>query len=239
MDNKDTKTKVNNKLKDKPSHKGHRQRMFAKYRENLFDSFSPHEVLEILLYNCYPQIDTNGIAHNLINHFGSLEKVITANIDELIIAGLTERAAMIISQYHEVNKYLHVNSAKMDTLSTNEIAGEYCCEHFGQDVVESLYAICMNNNSKILGIRKISTGDEQKTESYPLEVLRAAMVLRATNVILCHNHPSGNLEPSNPDIINTLKVANILESAGIHFIDHIICNKKGFVSLSQRGMLTN
>ena len=234
-----TKDSKNKKLTAIPSHKGHRLRMYAKYRESSFDNFSPHEVLEMLLYNCYPQKNTNHIAHNLINHFGNLESVLTANVDELIMAGLTERGAMVINQYHQINKYLHENSTENVRLSNFATAGQYCCDHFGHDIVESLYAICLNNNSKVIGVKKISSGDEKKTENYPLEVLRVAMVNRATNVILCHNHPSGNVEPSNTDIINSNKVADLLENAEIHLIDHIICSKDRFVSMSQRGMLSN
>jgi len=164
---------------------------------------------------------------------------VNKRVDELIIAGLSERSAIIINEYHELNKYLNVNKNDTVILSDFSIAGQYCCDHFGDNNVESLFVICMDNSSKIKGVRKISEGTEQKTENFPLEILRAAMVMRATNVILCHNHPSGNVKPSNDDIINTNKIAILLESAEIHLIDHIICSKDKFVSLAQRGILKN
>ena len=227
------------KLNEPASHLGHRKRMYEKYRESGFGSFSENQVLEMLLYNCYIRKDTNQIAHNLLEHFGCLENVINANVDELIIAGLSERSAIIINEYHELNKYLNINKKEKIILSDFSVAGQYCCEHFGDNNIESLFVICMDNSSKIKGVRKISEGTEQKTENFPLEILRAAMVMRATNVILCHNHPSGNLKPSNDDIINTNKIAILLESAEIHLIDHIICSKDKFVSLAQRGILKN
>ena len=230
----------NKKLHGVAPHKDHRLRMYAKYRDSLFYDFEDHEVLEMILYNCYLRQDTNGIAINLIKHFGCFENVINANIDELMLAGLTERSAIIISQYNEVQKFLHFyNRPKNDILINCERAGEYCASRYGYDVNEALHIICINNNSKVVDTRVISKGDEDSTENYPLKVLRAAMVSRVKNIILCHNHPSGNLEPSNEDITNTHRIAQLLDAADIKLIDHIICYRDRYTSFSERGMLEN
>lgn len=229
----------NKKLHDKDvPHTNHRVRMYNKYRDSLFYDFSPHEVLEMILYNCYPRGNTNAIAINLIKHFGNIQNVFRADIDELMLAGLTERSAIVLNQYSELIKYLnYINKPDNIYLSTTQLAGEYCSARFGLGYNEAFHVICLDNSGKVVYSKIISTGDETSTSSYPIKVLRAAMISRTSNIILCHNHPDGNLQPSNDDIINTGRIEKILAAAGFRLIDHIICYRNRFTSFSERGLL--
>ena len=234
---------TNSKNLNKPApHLGHRKRMYAKYRDSMFYDFQPHEVLEMILYNCYPQRNTNDIAYNLLKYFDNdLENVLNANIDELMLAGLTERSAIIISQYREVEKYVHYHSNLKckEVMENCDCIGAYCAARYGYDTVEALHIICLSSNFKILGTRTLSVGNEEKTAANPVDILRAAMIFKSRNIILCHNHPNGDVEPSNEDIITTCKIAHLLDMAGISLIDHIICYRDRYISFSERGMMTN
>ncbi len=235
--------KQNNKsLKDIPKHDGHRKRMYAKYRDSRFYDFEPHEVLEMILYNCYMRRNTNDIAYNLLKYFdNNLENVLNADIDELIIAGLTERSAIVISQFKEVEKFVHYyNRVKCnDKIVNSDSIGSYCASRFGYETVEALHVICLDSRYKIRGTRTLSVGNEEETEANPINILRAAMIFSSKNIVLCHNHPTGDIEPSNPDVINTLKIAHFLNTAGVNLIDHIICYRDRYTSFSERGLLTN
>lgn len=218
-------------------HKGHRQRMYDRYYKTGFNGFQEHEVLEMLLYTAYPRGDTNEIAHELINAFGGLEYVLGADFDDLVNFGLKPRVAVILSQFHQTQNYIRLNKFKNLPILNIDEAGRFCCENFGYDVVESFYVICLGQNQKVVNVVKISTGDERHTEAYPSRVLRVAMRNRATAVILCHNHPGGDLNPSNDDIICTNRIAALLDNADIPLKDHIICCGERYTSLFERGSI--
>lgn len=232
-----------NKKDDKAKnvHAGHRNRMWERYQISGFDTFQPHEVLEMLLYQLYPRCDTNERAHKLIERFGSLENVVNADVDDLIAAGLTPRGASIFTLYRTVHNYIKLSGAKKDliVLENIYITGEYCCKHFGYDVVESLHMIVVDPKMKIKHVSTISTGNDKSTQVNAENIMRTALNLRAAGVILCHNHPGGNVTPSNADIESTNAIASLLGSVNVPLIDHIICSQDKYESFAGRGYLKN
>ena len=203
--------------------------------------FPAHEVLELLLYQLFPRCDTNERAHRLIERFGSLENVVNADVDDLIAAGLTPRGASIFTLYRTVHNYIKLSDAKNDmiVLENTYVTGEYCCKHFGYDVVESLHMIVVDGKMKIKHVTTISTGTDKRTQVNAETIMRTALNLKAAGVILCHNHPGGNVSPSNADIQSTTVIANLLSSVNVPLIDHIICFQDKYESFAGRGYLKN
>lgn len=221
-------------------HAGHRKRMLERYAYNKFNGFQEHEVLEMLLYHGIPRKDTNEIAHKLIRTFGCLENVLSAEYKELVNVGLSERSALILTQYKEVDNYMRSHkSIKNVVLSTSDIAGKFCCERFGHGLVESLHLISMNIRRKVIAVNLISSGTATSTEANIASILKTALGNKAACVIICHNHPSGDTNPSSNDYLVTKRIINLLESIDILVADHIICSKDKFTSLQERGLLFN
>lgn len=237
-----TESILNNKIKKKKSiqspHKGHRERMYERYEATCFDGFHEHEVLEMLLYRAVPYKDTNEKAHKLLNEFGSLVNVLQADSDDLVSAGLTLQEALIITQYREVNNFIRLNKTPNIVLANVDITGEFCCDHFGYDVIESLYLISMDASRKIKAVTRISKGNESHTDADIKKMIRVAVRHRARAVILCHNHPGGNLNPSPSDINITNRLIDVFQAMDVLLIDHIICNKNRYISLFERGEIS-
>lgn len=230
-------TKKKSSSKSKHNHGGHRQRMYKRYEETTFDGFAEHEVLEMLLYLGIPQRNTNQLAHDLIKQYNNLENILEADYNDLIISKVPPRAALILTQFREVQNYIRYNKPIDVVLNDVVQTGEFCCEHFGYDIVESFYLISLGSNRKVKAINRISRGTVNRTDSYPAKILKVALRHNACGVILCHNHPGGNLNPSTADIVTTQNIIQLLEAVDIPVFDHIICSKDRFTSLFERGYI--
>ncbi len=245
---------TNDKKKTSGVHKGHRQRMLNRYIENGINSFEEHEVLEMLLYLAYPQIDTNPKAHMLLDRFGSLDNLLNASVDELLMdvadqgsrnknndGSLTQRAATIISLIRDLDKYAKIKSADSNlrntVLSDVYDVGRFCCKHFGSYPVEMFYMIVLDSKSKVKNIIKLSEGNVRSAMVDLEKIIMLAIKHKANGIILCHNHPGGNLEISNADKSATDKIAASLNTINIPLIDHIICCEDSYESMRKRSMI--
>ena len=205
-----------------------------KFEKSGFDNFTEVEIIRILLGNTIERKDVYSVSASLLSTFGSLESILQADISDLVIAGLNQEAAHALTRHREVERYLKLHTPMKCCIKTNDDAGRFCCEHFGYDVVESFYVISLDSLRNVKACTLISKGIEHRTEAYPVSVMRAVLRQRASMVILCHNHPGGNLTPSNEDIITTQNIADILRKMEIPLVDHIICHKDRYISLFER-----
>ncbi len=205
-----------------------------KFEKSGFDNFTEVEIIRTLLGNTIDRKDVYSVSASLLSTFGSLESILQADISDLVIAGLNQDAAHALTRHREVERYLKLHTPIKCCIKTNDDAGRFCCEHFGYDVVESFYVISLDSCRNVKACSLISKGIEHRTEAYPVSVMRAVLRQRASMVILCHNHPGGNLTPSNEDIITTQNIADLLRKMEIPLIDHIICYKDRYTSLFER-----
>ncbi len=207
------------------------ERLAEKYAAVGFEGFSKDEVLEFILCKVVDDDRIEETVQNLMDKFGTLENVLSADASDLMIAGIEANAAQAITQHRELQRYLSTHRPMNVCLSNTEIAGRFCCERFGGDVVESFYVISLDAMRNVKACTLISRGIEHRTEAYPISILRAAMGHRASAVLLCHNHPGGNLRPSNEDIKTTQDIISVLNKINIPMIDHIICTKDRYLSM--------
>jgi DNA repair protein RadC len=205
-----------------------------KFDKSGFDNFTEVEIIRTLLGNTIDRKDVYSVSASLLSTFGSLESILQADISDLVIAGLNQDAAHALTRHREVERYLKLHTPMKCCIKTNDDAGRFCCEHFGYDVVESFYVISLDSLRNVKACTLISKGIEHRTEAYPVSVMRAVLRQRASMVILCHNHPGGNLTPSNEDIITTQNIADLLRKMEIPLVDHIICYKDRYTSLFER-----
>ena len=219
-------------------HDGHRQRLRNRFREEGLDHFEEHEVLELLLYYTIPRKDTNPIAHELLNRFGSLAQVLDARPEELAkVPGMGDAAATFLSLITAVGRYYLVNRTIQETiLPSIEKCGQYLVPFFHGRRNEMVYILCLDAKCKVLCCKEMGEGSVNSAGVPIRRIVEAALGANATSVILAHNHPSGFAVPSGEDVQTTKRVAMALDAVEIQLVDHIVVADDDFVSLAQSGL---
>jgi DNA repair protein RadC len=218
-------------------HEGHRQRVKERFCKEGLDHFDEHQVLELLLFYCIPRVDTNPIAHALLDHFGSLTKVFEAPVEELErIPGIGHNAAVFLSLVMAAGRYYQVSSATRNViLRTLEECGKYLLPLFYGRRNEVVYLLCLDAKCKVLTCKMIGEGSVNSAGVPVRRIVETALAANATSVVLAHNHPSGLALPSGEDIQTTRRMAVALDAVEITLADHIVVADGDFVSMVQSG----
>lgn len=217
-------------------HAGHRERVKSRFCQTGANGFEPHELLELLLFYAIPRADTNEIAHRLIKHFGSLERVLLSSVAELTyVKGVGEHSAILLSAIGAASRLcLREHHAKGDRLNNPESAGQYAMNILARRKYEAFLVICLDAQRRVKYSELLHEGTVQESVVYPRRVAEIALLQAAHSVILAHNHPGGSLAPSNDDLTATECVKNALEALGIYLFDHIIVTDEGYYSFKQQ-----
>lgn len=221
-------------------HDGHRERMRDRYiAENGLEGWSDHQVLEMLLYYCYPQGDTNEKAHRMLNEFGSLSNLMETSIQEIMRrTNVTKRIAVLISLIPHLSKrYASSKWAKRALLDSVQKAGEYVKTLFIGKATEHFYIICLNAQRQLIYSATVAEGSLTDISVYPRKIVEEALKHQASYVILAHNHPSGTINPSQNDLDATCTISRALLPLDITVIDHIIVCGEKYYSFSEHGNL--
>lgn len=220
-------------------HDGHRKRLRQRFLEEGLDHFTDVQVLELLLFYCIARQDTNPIAHRLLEHFGSLSRVLEAPVAELCkVEGVGENTAIFLRLVTQAGSfYLKDRAAKTKVLPTLESCGQFLQPYFYGQNVETVYLLCLDAKCKLLCCKKMSQGNVNSTEISIRKIVETALSANASSVLLAHNHPGGIAIPSYADIRTTLNVASALQAVDVHFIDHLVICDDDYVSLMQSGYL--
>lgn len=220
-------------------HDGHRQRRREQFLQHGLDSFADHEILELLLFYAIPRQDTNPIAHELIQRFGSLEQVLAAPVEELVrISGVGEYAAALLKLVPQVTRRARASSIVRErALDTSERIGAFFVEQFVAERSEIMYQLCLDAKGRMLSCQRISEGDVSSVSLNMRKLVETALRSNAVLVALAHNHPSGVALPSKEDRVATRMAAEALDTIGIQLVDHIIVADDDFISMRQAGMM--
>ena len=221
-------------------HSGHRERMRTTIFENGgFLGMPDHEVLEYILAIAIPRKDTNPLAHELINYFGSFANVLDASAKDLMkIKGVGERTAIFISSYkHILKRYKESKSLSIKTLSNSKDVREFIGDRIRFLPHEECYIILLNSSNAIIKCMQIGESGNNKVLFETKKVLEHAMALNASGVIIAHNHPSGNSEPSREDIKMTHDLFMGLAFSEIRLLDHFIYAQNNEYSFKENGRI--
>ncbi len=223
----------------KADHSGHRARMKKKLLEQGLDAFEAHEVLEILLYYAIPQRNTNDIAKNLLDKFGSLSAVFDASLEALMNAGLTQHQAQFLRLFPDVTRlYLMDKYDNPDRVFDVSRAPEYIVDRFiGYEKEENILLVLLDKKGKEVFSSMISTGDLDSAGISIRKIVSLALNYSAYSAIIAHNHPSGLALPSKEDIYFTRDVKKALSLVGVSLLDHYIVADHDCVSLAECGMI--
>jgi DNA repair protein RadC len=205
-------------------HDDHRTRVRESFLQTGIEGFSGVQVLELLLFYAIPRRDTNEIAHRLLERFGSLNGVLSTSPKDLqAVEGIGESASVLLNLVMQLTRRVLLEQAvERRTLNTPQETGVYAQALFVGERSEKIYLICLDNGLKLLGSADISRGSPNAAILDNRAVLEAAFRMNAANVVLTHNHPSGEAVPSEADIQATAALANLLRSVGIPLLDHWI-----------------
>lgn len=219
------------------NHSGHRSRVKTEFLARGMEGWGEHRVLELLLFYAIPQGDVNGLAHNLIDRFGSLAGVLDATPEQLRqVPGMGEHSTVLLKLVPAVaQRYVSQRSARGDIISTTEQAIEHLRPYFFAARNEMVYILCMDNKGKLLGIRKVSEGCIDAADINIRRLVEEALALRACRIYLAHNHLSNLALPSGADWSTTSSLHNLLDSVGLELVDHIIFADDDAVSLRESG----
>ena len=218
-------------------HDGHRQRLKNRFLNEGLDNFEEVQVLELLLFYCIPQKDTNPIAHALLDRFGSLAQVLEAPPSELKkVPGVKDAVATYLPLITSACRYYLVNrSANGVILTTIEECGKYLAPFFCGKRNETVYLLCLDAKCKVLCCKEVGEGSVNSASVPIRRIVEMALGANATSVVLAHNHPSGIAVPSGDDHLTTKRLAISLASVDIALVDHLVFADDDYVSLRQSG----
>lgn len=207
-------------------HKGHRQRIKTLVANKGFENMQDYQILEYLLFFAIPYKDTNEISHQLIDKFGSFDKVLDADINTLkTVPAMTDNACILLNSLPKVfEEYEKSKNSPKQVLNINNIL-PYLRSLLRLKSYECMYLVTLDGKNAMIATDQITYGNNT-LEVSSKEIVKTALFRKAHSVILCHNHPSGNPMPSYNDIEATGILHRTLTALDINLIDHIIIGSK-------------
>jgi DNA repair protein RadC len=216
-----------------PHYYGHRERLRGRFREAGADAVSDYELLELLLFRALPRRDVKPLAKSLLEKFGSFAEVITApearlaEVKGLGDSGVTELKIVQAA----ARRLVRGQVTKRPALSSWSSVLDYCRTAQAFADREQFRVLFLDKRNQLIADEVQQVGTVDHTPVYPREVVKRALELSATAIILVHNHPSGDPTPSHADIQMTQQIIAVAQPLGISVHDHIIVGKEGHVSL--------
>ena len=211
--------------------------MKERFIKSGLDDFAPHNILELLLFYSIPRGDTNPVAHRLIDTFGSLSGVFDATPEELAkVDGVGENSAILISMIPQIaRKYLEDKADTANIVGGCSDIGAFLLPKFVGRTNEALMMVSIDNKNKIISCSVVAEGTVDSAKVSRRKIMEEAMKVKATRVILAHNHPCGVAVPSSEDVVMTKEIGRLFAQVGIELVDHIIVANDDYVSMAASG----
>ena len=209
---------------EQTDHSGHRERLRARFREEGMGGFAPHEALELLLTFAIPRVNTNPIAHRLLDRFGSLDAVLEARPEEIEqVAGIGPSASTLIAMLLPLFRvYQQQKSLPRRKIGTYDELAAYCRSLFLGAGSEQFYLLALDAKLHLLSSRLLSSGNPAEVGVSPRRIVQELIQQNATGAVIAHNHPSGSARPSQEDVNLTQDLYVMLQGMGIRLYDHVI-----------------
>jgi len=226
--------------KEEPLYLGHRERLRQRFMVDEGASMPDYELLELLLTMAIPRRDVKPLAKKLINTFGDIGEVLHAPAHKLMDAGVSPNAIILIrlvatcgmrsayDGFRDSNEPIFSNWIQFE---------EYCREKMAYKEVEEFRVFFLDGSYRLTGEKLITTGTINKSSIHPREIIRAAIENKAVYLILAHNHPSGNSEPSPADVKMTKNFVELADIMDIEVFDHIVVGRDGTFSFRAAGYI--
>ena len=219
--------------------KGHRQRLRERFISDLGENMPDYEIVELLLMTNIARKDVKPIAKALLKEFGTVSGIFGADIDAIMaVEGVGQSTAVMFKLVQRATSIvLKQEIMNSNILNTWDKLMEYCMVYMAHSSVEQFRVIFLSSRNRVIADEEQSRGTINETSIYPREVIKRALSLNATAVILIHNHPSGNPSPSDADIRMTYEVMEAGMTLNIKVHDHIIIGKEDTFSFKTAGLI--
>ncbi|MCB9983354.1 MAG: DNA repair protein RadC [Rhodospirillales bacterium] len=222
----------------KPHYRGHRDRLRERFAKTP-DALADYELLELVLFLAIPQKDVKPLAKDLIARFGGLAEIMHAPIEELTkIEGIKDKTALALKSITALS-----NRAAKNELMNKPVLNswtrlmDYCHSTMAHETREHFRILFLNKKNELIADEIQGSGTVDHTPAYPREIMKRALELGATALILMHNHPSGDSKPSQADVDMTNQIINAGQPFNIVIHDHIVISKNGYSSFKNMGLL--
>ena len=218
---------------------GHRERLRARFLKGGADAMPDYELLELTLFAALPRRDTKPLAKALLARFGSFAEVIAAPRARLMeVKGVGEAVA----------NHLKIVEAAAQRLTRTKVMGraalsswsallDYCTAAMARSQTEEFRVLFLDRKNMLVADEVLNRGTVDHAPVYPREIVKRALELNASALILVHNHPSGDPAPSKADIAMTREVASAAKALGIAIHDHLVIGRNGHASFKSLGLL--
>lgn len=226
-------------MSDEADHRGHRERLRERFLIGGPGALPDYEMLELLLFGAIPRADTKPLAKRLLDRFGSYANVISSTPDDLrAVNGVGDSviATLKIARDAAVRLARH-ELTQRDVISSWQQLIDYCRTSMGRENVEQFRLFFLDRKNALITDEEQQRGTVDQTAVYPREVVKRALELNASAIIMVHNHPSGDTTPSRGDIEMTRIVKEACEKIGITLHDHVIISARGEISFRSLGHL--
>jgi DNA repair protein RadC len=222
-----------------PHYSGHRQRLRDRFRQGGADALPDYELMELILFRAIPRRDTKPLAKAIIDRFGSFGEAISAEEGRLAeIPGLGEAAIVELKLVQAAALRLaRCETRKRPLLSSWDKVVDYCRSAMAYKAFEEFRILFLDNRNRLMADEVQGRGTTNHTPVYVREVVKRALELSATSIILVHNHPSGDPTPSRADIEVTKQIIDAAGKLDISVHDHLIVGKDGHLSLRAAGLV--
>jgi DNA repair protein RadC len=216
-----------------PHYHGHRERLRERFRTAGADALSDYELLEAVLFRAQPRRDVKPLAKTLIATFGSFAETISAPVARLEqVKGLGAASITELKLVQAAaSRLLRGEVKKRPVLSSWSAVLDYCRSAQAFADREQFRVLFLDKRNQLIADEVQQTGTVDHTPVYPREVVKRALELSATAIVLVHNHPSGDPTPSRADVQMTQEIIAVTSPFGIAVHDHIIVGTQGHASL--------
>jgi DNA repair protein RadC len=224
---------------ERPHYHGHRQRLRERFMSAGGGGLPDYELLELLLFHAIPRVDVKPLAKELLARFGGLAAVLSAPPERLAeFEEVTHHVIVLLKAVREAGERL----ARSEVMEGPVIGSwdrliDYCRASMAHAEIEQFRLLFLDRKNRLIADEVQQKGTVDHTPVYPREVVKRALELNATAIILVHNHPSGDPTPSQGDIAMTREVAEACQKLGIALHDHVIVAKGGHASLKNLGLI--
>ena len=222
------------------AHKKHRSRLKTKVKNHGLECLAYHEILEYLLTYTIPRKDTNPIAHNLIERFGSFANVIDANYFDLLkVDGIGPESALFLNSMFQLMEVYNKNKleTKVTILNSTTACVQFFRDFYSIKNNEFMVLACLGKNKKVLKTYVYKGKDETEINFDLKQIANNINDNGVKSVVLYHTHPNGSVEPSYSDYQTTQRIVNVCMINGIDFDDHIILNETEHFSFNHHNKL--
>ncbi len=226
-------------MSEKPHYHGHRNRLRERFAEGGASALQDYELLELFLFRSLPRGDIKPIAKALIARFGDLGRVAAADLGQLEeVKGVGRVTALDLKLLHAVAEHIARGAVKgRPVISSWSALLDYCRAALAHNGTEEFRVLFLDKKNRLISDEFQARGTVDHAPVYPREIVKRALSLDASALILVHNHPSGDPTPSRADIDMTRKLAEAARPFGLVIHDHIVVGRDATASFKSLGLL--